>query len=877
MTEFRRFLVPVILALLFPLALSAQESGSLVSISYQKGSLKEILSDISFQTGFLFVYNSNLVDDQVKLSVKIKNGGLEQVLDKISQILDFQYIIFEKQIILKSRRTEIKVEEDGNSKLPVITGYVRDLKTQEALIGASISVDGNGIGTVTNAYGYYSLPLKRGEYTLVYSYLGYKREYLKISLAGSISVNKDLEDVETTLDAVSISEAGSQTSAKETLVKSGSRIDVRCFSQYSGLVLGGDLVGILATDHGITRLSDGSAFYCVRGGGKDQNLVLIDEAPVYHPSHLFGFYSSVSSESVNAIDVYTSDFPLKYGGRLSSVTDIRTRDGILGKFLLKGELTPFTVSNLVETPVYKDRITATVSFRKSMLNWAQKRIDKTGENSFYDVNTKLHFRVSSGNRLYVSFYGSNDYYNGLNTSNDYAVTWHNIATTVRDYQVIGQKVFMNNSVYMGQYKYKTLTNAEKTDYWNTAVQNISLKSDFVCNFSQGRTLKYGAEYSYHFFTPATLYTGNRKTDIGLLTGNADNIVFYAGYEVQLTEKIALKAGTRFNLWNNYGAAKSYYYDQTAMKWDTVSYPKGKFNTLKEFEPRVAAVFKTDGGLTFKLSGERNVQFLHTLSNSISPFTTLDLWVPSGNYFRPQTANCVTFTSEYKYSGFVFTFCSYYKYFNNLTEYIQHANMLINQTIENEFYLGRAQAYGFEGAAEKNSGRLLLKAFYAYSHSRRLTPELSESEYISDNDIPHTVHLMFGWNVSKNLSVKADWNFNSGIPYTKPSGFFYYENYKVPFYGTRNNARLPSYHKMNLAAQYNIPVKKTQKFSHSVTLSILNVYNRVNFVMVSYNKIKTPAGKYVIPSNYVKDNGFLATGLSLPGIIPMISYKFKIGE
>ena len=171
----------------------------------------------------------------------------------------------------------------------------------------------------------------------------------------------------------------------------------------------------------------------------------------------------------------------------------------------------------------------------------------------------------------------------------------------------------------------------------------------------------------------------------------------------------------------------------------------------------------------------------------------------------------------------------------------------------------------------------MKAFYAYSYSRRYTPELSKKTYIPDYNIPHTVHLMAAYTFSKRFSVKADWNFNSGIPYTKPTGFFYYENYKVPFFGSRNNARLPDYHKMNIAVEYNIPVRKIRNFSHLITLSVFNVYNRVNFVMVSYNKIKAEDGKYVIPSNYVKDNGFLATGLSLPGIIPMISYKFKIGE
>ncbi|MBQ5540503.1 MAG: carboxypeptidase-like regulatory domain-containing protein, partial [Bacteroidales bacterium] len=270
MNELCRRFVLIIAILCFNFAVSAQNGGSFVTVSYQKGTLKDVLDDISSQTGFLFVYNSSQVDDKVTLDIKVKHKDLEQVLTKISEILDFQYIITEKQIILKPRRTEVRTKEGDNSKLPVISGYVRDFKTKEVLIGATISVEGKNIGTATNAYGYYSLPLSRGEYTFIYSYLGYKREYVKVVLSGSVDINKELEETENTIEAISISGGGNNAGPKESLGKSGSSINVKCFAQYSGLVLGGDLAGILATDHGITRLSDGSAFYSVRGGGKDQ-------------------------------------------------------------------------------------------------------------------------------------------------------------------------------------------------------------------------------------------------------------------------------------------------------------------------------------------------------------------------------------------------------------------------------------------------------------------------------------------------------------------------------------------------------------------------------------------------------------------------------
>ena len=873
----RHSLLLAVLLIILPLNILAQENDDriFITLSYQKQTLKTVLDDISSQSGVLFVYNSGQINDNVKIDIKAKRKNLNDVLSQISDILDFTFVRCEKQIIIKPRKTEVSSTEDSKTKNAVISGYIRDVKTQEFLIGATISVEGHALGTATNAYGYYSLPLMKGEYTLIFSYLGYKREYVKINLTGSVSINKALEMIETPLDAVSISSESFYAGAKESLNSPGSSITVKDFMEYSGLVLSGDLVGILATDHGITRVADGSAFYCARGGCKDQNLILIDDAPVYHPSHLFGFFSSVSSDAISAIDVYTSDFPIRYGGRLSSITDIRTKDGILGKFKIGGEVMPFAVSALTEVPLKQDKITSTVNFRKSILGWIPLKLDRKGKNGFYDVNAKIHFRLSNKNRLYLSFYGSKDYYNDLNTTTDYAVIWYNTAATIRNYHIISDKIFMNNSIYMGRYDYKIYTNDVHTNYWTTGIQNFSYKSDFVYNITPANTIRFGGEYSFHLFTPARLYTEDNKTGTGLLTGNADDVSSYLGVETRITKKMAFKIGTRINFWGNYGAAKSYFYNERTMMWDTISYPKGRFKTTKEFEPRVALVYKPMSNMMLKLSCERNVQFLHTLSNSISPFTTLDLWIPSGNYFKPQSANCVTFSSDLKLRDLSFSFNAYYKYAENLTEYTFHANMLLNQTIENEFYLGKSKIYGAEFSVEKKAGALHLKAFYAYSYSRRLTPELYHKEYIADNCIPHTIHLMLSYKITKKISAKADWNFNTGIPYTKPVGFYYYEEYKIPYYGARNNARLPDYHKMNLAFEYILPViKPNGKFFHSLTLSIYNIYNRVNFVMVSYNKVKTPSGSYVIPSNYIKDNQFLATGLSLPGIMPVLSYKFR---
>ncbi len=849
-------------------------SGERITITCHNGTLRHVLDQITKQTGFHFVYNPDLVDDLEKIDFKARNTPINSVLDQITDILALQYIKTENHIILKPRKQEIQPPHTETQARNVsITGYVRDHETHEPLVGASISVEGQPIGTVTNGIGYYTLTLKKGDYTLVYSYLGYKREYITMSIAGNASVDQELENAIQQMETVAITRTNTQPAAKSLLDKS-STLNAADFSKYSGLVFGGDLVGILATDHGITRLSDGSAFYSVRGGYKDQNLVLIDEAPIYHPSHFFGLYSSVAPQSINSLEVYTSDFPLKYGGRLSSITDIRTKDGSIGKFGISSEFTPLTLSARVEIPIHEDKITASANIRKSILGWAMKALDMDGDFNFYDIHSKIHFKISPKDRIYISIFNGNDYYSNLETGNNYAVTWNNIAATIRHYHILGARHYMNQSAYFGQYRYLIFTNDDHSNYWNTRIGNMAYKADFVWEPTPKITIRYGTEYSYHIFIPATLYIDNKKSNSGLLTGNADEIVAYAGGEIQATEKIAIKLGARFSLWQNYGPAKSFYLNKTIQKWDTTSYGHGKFNDHKRIEPRAAIVFKPTPSIDLKVSLEHNIQYLHMLSNSISPFTTLDLWIPSGNYFKPQEVTATTVSASFRLGDLTLTSCGYYKFFQNITEYRLHANMLMNRTIENEFYLGKAKSIGFELSAEKNVGKMRMKANYTYTYSHKLTPELYRYEYIPDNNIPHCVHLMSSYNLTPRLAAKVDWNFNSGIPYTKPIGFYYYGDQKIPYYGSRNNARLPNYHKLNMAVEYSFRKPEIKHFAHKISLSVYNIYNRKNYVLVSYNKIPTADGKYMIPSDISKDNALVPTGMSLPGTLVMLSYRVQ---
>lgn len=867
-------LTALLIAVILPLKSSAQtDSTTKISIAFKKSPLKVILDDITAQTGFMFVYNSQLVDDQVKLDIKVRNKKLTDVLSQITAITDIGYFITEQQIILKPRKKDVNScsKNEQRSKNITISGYIRDASTHEILIGATISVDNTTEGTLTNHFGYYTLPLKRGEYTIVFSYLGYRREYIKINLKDNITIDKDLEPIETQLEAITVSTDKNSNKIQEAMHNSSS-LKASDFAKYSGLIIGGDLVGLLATDHGITRQSDGSAFYNVRGGYKDQNLILIDEAPIFHPSHLFGFYSAVAPEAVNSLNVYTSDFPLKYGGRLSSITDIHTKDGSSGKVIISSEFTPLTNSHRVETPIYQDKVTATADLRNSNLRWLADIMEYQGDNKFYDIHAKIHIKASPKDRIYISYFRGKDRYSNLQTNNNYAVSWQNNTATIRQYKIISSKLYVNNNIFIGHYSYKLFITEDKESFWRTRIGNVGIKTDIVYNISTNHTIKTGAEYTYTTFDPATQYINEQKSNRGIVSGNADNIAAYLGAESSIGKHIAIKYGTRVTIWNNYGPAKYFEYNPEKLIWDTISIVEKKFNTFVNFEPRVAFVYSPSSKATIKISAEHNVQYLHMLSNSISPFTTLDFWIPSGLYFKPQTSDCLTFTATYNARELVYTLCTYYKYSKNITEYGQHANMLLNDAIERDFFLGQTTAEGVEVAVEKDKGSLKLKCFYAYNYSLRYTPDLLKEKYISNDNIPHNLHVMGQYTLNDKITFKADFNLCSGTPYTAPVGFYYYQDYKIPYYGSRNNERLRIYHKLNVAAVYRFKKPLDKYIRHSLTLSVYNVYNRINFVMVSFNKIETPQGDYLVPADMIKENQYNATGLSLPGVFPMLSYN-----
>ncbi len=831
---------------------------------------------MSKNTGILFCYNNSEIIDTVRISYRAKYKNADEILSQIGGIAGFKIQKLEKQYILKPQSLNRKPKEEK----PIyytISGIIRDSLNKEMLIGANVyTMDSEKLyGTTSDLFGHYNLILKKGDYKISFSFVGYNKKLIDVSLKSNLLLNIDLGQNQQNIKTIDVIDANQNKSLKDFFAI-GSDINASTIRKYNGLVFASNLIGIISTEKGISRRSDGSAFFSVRGGTKDQNLILLDQAPVYHPSHLFGIFSAIDPISINSINVFKSDFPISLGGRLSSITDIRTKDGLSGKYILNTELSPLTFSNRIELPI-GEKHGFTISYRNSFLKYLGNFFSRKGDDAFSDLHAKLSLKITNKNRFYFSIYRGKDYYANITGNNNYSIDWQNFTATIRQYHIFGPKLVMNNSAYTSRYTYKLFTSQDDmNNYWLSRVYNISFRSDYNFTFSTNNNLKFGAEYTYHAFTPTKLYIQNEDGNLGAQLGNADLITFYVGHRANFSPKIAFNYGFRFNIWNNFGPSNFFTKTDDAINpKDTIIHYDGRFNTEYNVEPRFAILYKPNKYSMYKASIERNYQYIHQLSNSISPFTTLDMWVPSAKYFRPQNCENYSISADYDFRGYIFSLNAYYKYYRNIAEYSDHANMLLNKNIEQEFFLGKMYSIGYEISFRKDFESFSTQISYTNMRSQRFTPELYEQSYLSENDIPHQIHTMLSYYFKKNISLKAEWDYSSGAPYTSPIGFYEYNNYMIPYFGKRNNSRLPDYHKLNLALEYRFEKPKTEYFSHSLTLSINNVYNRKNYVMISYNKIKNDEGKFVTVANFLAEHNYYCTGISIPGIFPFFTYKLMV--
>ena len=848
-----------------------------ISIHAQEITLRELLKIISVQSGIRFSYNPAKLPVDSSLTLKGEVAPLKDLLDRISAEFDLVYEVVEKQIVLKP----VGPSNPLTDNKVTLSGFIRDAESREILIGATLFFPGLNKGTLSNSFGFYSITLPRGSYTFSASYIGYDEINFESILDRDQTFDLLLDRSETVMEEIVVvpdqNDIFVQTSQMSNL-----KMNPGDLKQIPAFFGEGDVIKSLQSIPGIKLYGDGSTLFFVRGGERDQNMILLDDAPIYNPSHLLGLFSTFIPEGVKNINIYKGDIPSRYGGRLSSLVDIRTNDGNLNKFSLNGTLGMLSTRMGIESPIVREKASFFISARMSQVAWFFKRLNNQVKDFyFYDLNSKFNWKINDKNRIFLTFYSGSDLYseksNGESSS---GINWGNNSLTFRWNHIFSNKVFSNTTLYASNYNYSLYTSIEQKNFWNSQIDNLTLKTDFSIFPNPEMILYAGMGFTGHNINPGNFYINNQLNfNVPYVSEkHSREWTIYAENDHQITKKVRIRYGLRMSIWENTGEAIEIEYDNNLNPVDSSYYSAGKsYHHFINIEPRISLNYQINKTFSLKGSYSRNTQYLHLINNSISPFTSLDVWLPSGPNIPDQKAHQVAagLVQHFSKSGILISGEVYYKRMKNQIDYVNHAEMLLNPFIAAEMRFGNAWSYGLEVSAEKKRGRIRGWMGYTLSKVWRQFPEINEGrKYPAFYDRPHEISLTVIYDLNSRINCSLNWYFSSGAAITTPSGFYYYQEHTLPFYEEKNNDRLPDYHRMDASIEFRLN-KKSTRFRHYIGLSIFNLYGQKNPVFLNFNKTETKPNEFRIPGNLGAMPDLSSTQTYIYNIIPSINYHFQL--
>ncbi len=765
-----------------------------------------------------------------------------------------------------------------------ISGTLKDQANGETLLGATILLKGTAIGATTNEYGFYSLTAPKGDYTLVISYLGYASVEKEIVLDKNIKFNTELIEDVGQLEEIIITAEESKKVNLRTPQMSVAKLSSQTIKQMPAVMGEVDVIKSIQLLPGVTNAGEGASGFNVRGGAEDQNLVLLDEAIIYNASHLFGFFSVFNVDAIKDIKLYKGGIPARYGGRASSVLDIRQKDGNSKKFKISGGIGAISSRLALEGPAFKDKGSFLLAGRASYANIFLALAGNNNRAGFYDLNLKTNYQLDDKNRLYLSSYLGND---SFKLSNFFTNSYGNLSGNLRWNHIFNDKLFSNLSLIYSRYNYNLEINSEGID-WKSDIDNYNLKYDLGYYMSDKLKLDFGVSGIYYNFNPGQLNPLNESSGINPLKLD-DKFAFeagvYASLEHKISDKLTAQYGLRYSYFNRLGKQTlNNYADNLPVVYNSqldiyeranpisqTEYGSGKsIERFGNLEPRFALSYQLNEKSSIKTSYNRMAQYLHLISNTTSA-TPLDVWAPSGKFLKPQIADqfAIGYFRNFNDNKFSIEAEVYYKTIDNRVDYIDGADLIAQNTIETEILIGESRAYGLELLLRKNKGKFTGWLAYTLSKSEQRTPGGAAGGlginngnwYNTPFDRTHDLSFTGSYKLNDKWRFGANFAFQTGRPVTYPDGQFQYNGLSVATYAERNADRLPSYHRLDLSATL-IPRKnKNRKWQSEWVFSIYNAYNRRNAASITFGQ-NTDTG--------VNE----ATRTAIFGIIPSVSYNFK---
>ncbi len=764
-----------------------------------------------------------------------------------------------------------------------LSGTVLEVSSNETMIGLTIAFPDLGTGVTTNEYGFYSITLPEGEYQIQISYLGFQNQVQKISLTEDIKLNflmveevEQLEEVVITDNSGALDIRNPQMSVNTLAIETIKKIPV---------ILGeADVIRSILLLPGVTNAGEGASGYNVRGGAVDQNLILLDEATIFNSSHLFGFFSVFNPDAIKDIKLYKGGIPSRYGGRVSSVLDIFQKEGNSKKFGIKGGIGVIASRLLVEGPIKKEQAAFLVGGRASYAHLFLPLFDNDNTVYFYDLNTKLNYKINTNNNIFLSGYFGRDVF-GI--SDSFVNTYGNAVGNFRWNHLFSDKLFSNLSLIYSDYYYGL-----KLDFvgfnWNSGIQNFNVKYDLKHYLNDKFQINYGINTIYYQFNPGKIEPSNPNSGIlekQLTQKYANEFAAYVDVAHNISDALSLGYGLRFSSFNRLGQDElNVYENDNPVDFNTILqiYQEAKpINTIRSgrnkslarfnnLEPRVSLSYILDQKSSFKASYTRLAQYLHLISNTNSP-TPLDVWTPSGPFIKPQLLDqyALGYFKNISEGEYALETEVFYKDLQNRIDYIDGANLIANEAIEQVILNGKARAYGLELLLRKNEGRIQGWLAYTLSKSEQKTPGRNFGEtginsgkwYNTPYDKTHDFSLYASYELNKKWSFNTNFVYQTGQPTNYPIGQFEFQGVTVPYYGFRNQERLPNYHRIDVSATMTPTKNLSKKLKSEWVFSIYNIYNRKNAASISFSR-----------NQDTNMNEALRTAIF--GIVPAVTYNFK---
>jgi len=731
-----------------------------------------------------------------------------------------------------------------------ISGYLRDGNTGEELISATAYVQESKVGTESNEYGFYSITLPKGKYTLLISYLGYADKEQVVNLSEDKRIDIELGVAENVISEITIS-----SKAKDENVRSSDMsrvsVDIETVKKMPALFGEVDIIKSIQLIPGVKALGEGSSGFYVRGGNVDQNLVLLDEAPIYNASHMLGFFSAFNPDAIKDMQLYKGAISPRYGGRLSSVLDIRMKEGNSKEFSGNAGIGTIMSRLSLEAPI-GDKGSFIVSGRRSYLDVVANTYtalrgvgdsDTTSTSSsdnkfyFYDLNTKGNYTLDENNRLMVSGYFGRDVFDfdGL------GIQWGNQTSTIRWNHIFSPKLFSNLTLYYSNYDYFLETDdIDSRIKWDARLKEWSAKADFTSYLSTESKLQFGAQAILHNLNPGKINVFNNdtlQTEFSVDNNRSlENAVYVAG-EVDVTEDLKVSGGLRVSSIHNIGPAVHYSENLIEGGLDSTKYGDGIYNSYYTLEPRLGLRYNF-GSQSIKASYNRTAQYIQLASNGNSS-TPFDIWFTASPNVKPQLADqiAVGFFKNFFNNTYEFSVETYYKNFSNSIDFKEGAQLLLNQNLEGELRSGKAEAYGVEFMIRKDRGKLTGWLGYTYAKARKQIESINNGNwYNAKYDKPHEVSVVMSYEFTNRFTLSSNFVYSTGSAVTFPTGRYEYGGVVLPYYSERNGERLPDYHRLDMSAIYK---PKSKWFGGKVdaewVFGIYNVYNRKNAYAINFRQ------------------------------------------